>query len=89
MTLTPFTLVEMRGMSIVTATWLMFMVAGASMLIYWMLREFGTTNKKCEKHDVEIDNMNRVMSGITVDVAVTRAAVERIDKNINNKYKDD
>lgn len=84
MTLTPFTLVEMQGMSIVTATWLMFIVAGGAALIYWILREFSSVWKRIDKHGDSITEIRQDLSTMRENVAVTRNVVERIEKIVDN-----
>lgn len=85
MTLTPFTLVEMKGMSIVTATWFMFGIAISTALIYWTLREVGSIWKRLDKHGESIVEIRQDMSTIRENVAVTRSVVERIEKTVNKE----
>lgn len=85
MTLTPFTLVEMRGMSLLTATWFMFMLTGLSVIVYWVLREFGGVWKKLDKHSDSIIEIRQDMSTMRENVAVTRCVVERIDKKLDKE----
>ena len=85
MSLTPFTLVEMNGMSIVTATWFMFITAGGAGLIYWVLREFASVWKRLDKHGDSIVKIQQDMSTVRENVAVTRNVVERIEKTINKE----
>ena len=85
MTITPFTLVEMEGMSIVTATWFMFITAGGAGLIYWIVREFASVWKRLDKHGDSIVEIRQDMSTVRENVAVTRNVVERIEKTINKE----
>lgn len=83
MSFTPFTLVEMQGMSIVTATWFMFIVAGGSALTYWILREFSNVWKRIDKHGESIVEIREDMSTMRENVAVTRNVVERIERMVD------
>jgi hypothetical protein len=84
MTLTPFTLVEMRGMSLLTATWFMFIVAGGGALTYWILREFSNVWERIDKHGDDITEIREDMSTMRENVAVTRNVVERIERMVDN-----
>ena len=85
MTLTPFTLVEMRGMYLLTATWFMFILAGLSVIVYWVLREFGGVWKRLDKHSDSLVEIRQDMSTMRENVAVTRNVVERIEKIVDKE----
>lgn len=97
MSLTPFTLVEMEGMSVVTATWFMFITVGMGIaggaMIHWMLREFSSVSKRLDKHSEDIcltnskhdDDMKEVyhtLSSLNDNVVVTKSIVEHINARL-------
>lgn len=89
MSLMPFALVEMEGMSIVTATWFMFITTGicvgGGVLIHWVLREFSGVWKRLDEHSDDIKETNQNVAMLSENVAVTRMLVERIDKKLNEE----
>lgn len=94
MPLTPFTMVEMHGMSIVTATWFMFIVAamGAAAFLYFrhtdgVRREQESTNKRMDKHETDIVEIRKDVSGMATNIAVTLTLVERIDKRMDKELE--